>query len=141
ALILGIIGLILSRGNIRTTASPNRIVGILAAVFLIVVMFQVSSDVHEHSKTSESGPSGFSDAVKVHVSFTLWYYLCIVAFLAAAFFSHKQSTAVAAPALTPDADRLPVHTTVESTGSQAVSSQQQAPPHTNEGNQPSSGAV
>lgn len=88
ALALGVIGLLLSLNS--RNFSVSMIVGALAAIALIIVMVQVKGDVQNKLKEGNTGPSEFGNAVKASVDFTLWFYLTIVSFLAAAFFSFKK---------------------------------------------------
>ena len=63
------------------------ILGALAAIALMVVALQLKKDIRDQVGTDEIGTS----EVKVSLDFTLWYYLSIVSFLAASFFSFKQA--------------------------------------------------
>ena len=86
ALLLGVAGLILSLSNQRRKA-VNMILGALAAIALMVVALQMKKDIRDQVGTDDIS----SSQVKVSLDFTLWYYLSIVSFLAASFFSFKQA--------------------------------------------------
>jgi hypothetical protein len=87
ALILGIIGVIFSFLN----PGPNKIalfIGGLAAICLIVLMVQIQMDVKDKpfSKSEES----LGENLKITAEFTAWYYLSLISFVAAAFFSYRK---------------------------------------------------
>jgi hypothetical protein len=87
ALILGIIGVIFSFLN----PGPNKIalfIGGLAAICLIVLMVQIQMDVKDKpfSKSEES----LGENLKITAEFTAWYYLSLISFIAAAFFSYRK---------------------------------------------------
>jgi hypothetical protein len=87
ALILGIIGVIFSFLN----PGPNKIalfIGGLAAICLIVLMVQIQMDVKDEpfSKSEES----LGENLKITAEFTAWYYLSLISFIAAAFFSYRK---------------------------------------------------
>lgn len=88
ALIAGIAGLLLSLTLGRKAAVTNMILGSLAALFLIIVMIQITLDVNRHSRNTEQ-PGSHTEVIKVTADFTLWYYLSVCCFLAAAFFSYQ----------------------------------------------------
>jgi hypothetical protein len=105
ALVLGVVGLGISLSKMRSGPSANRIIGILAALCMIALMFQISADVKgESNKPDRVGD--FTDAVRVSVDYTFWFYLSVCSFLAAAFFSykHKQLGAKEPPGPAPQSD-------------------------------------
>ncbi len=104
ALILGVVGLGVSLSNMRSGPSVNVIIGAMAALCLIVLMFQISADVKGEAKPGKS--SDFSEAVKVSVHYTFWFYLSVCSFLAAAFFAykHRQLLPVSLPERAPQLD-------------------------------------
>lgn len=83
ALIIGLAGLLLSFLNAKTAMAAAAATGALAAVALIGLMIdikrQVSTQQAEQSKE-----------VIISVDFTPWFYLAVLAFGAAAFFSYKR---------------------------------------------------
>jgi uncharacterized membrane protein HdeD (DUF308 family) len=87
ALLAGVVGLIFSLSRTRTASSVSTLMGLLAAVCLIVVMFQVNSDV---KRNSGGNTSDISNNIKVTASYTVWYFIAIASFLAAAFFSYRR---------------------------------------------------
>lgn len=88
ALVLGITGLAVSLSNMRSGPSLNAMIGVAAALCLIILMFQIKADVKgETGKPDRVGD--FTDAVRVSVNYTFWFYLSVCSFLAAAFFSYK----------------------------------------------------
>ncbi len=90
AFVLGVLGLGVSWLRKRS-GSLNIIIGSLAALMLIVLMFQLKYDVDDQMKTKET-ESLFSNEIRVTINFTAWYYLSIICFLVAAFLSFKQSS-------------------------------------------------
>ena len=84
AFILGLIGLILSLINTRSHAI-NMVIATLAAIALIILMVQLKTEVKDKTVLDEP-----SNSIKVTVNFTAWYYLSVISFLAAAFFSFKK---------------------------------------------------
>ena len=83
ALLIGVAGLALSLLNVKTAIAAASATGALAAVALIGLMVdinrQVSSQQAEQSKD-----------VVISVNFTVWFYLSVLAFLAAAYFSFQR---------------------------------------------------
>ena len=87
ALILGVIGLILS---ITNSGSEKALVfiGVLAAIGLIALMIQIQMDIKD--KPLSKGEDNLGENIKVTAEFTAWYYLSILSFLASAFLSYKR---------------------------------------------------
>lgn len=104
ALVLGVIGLGISLSNMRSGPSANIIIGTLAALCLVVLMFQISADVKGEVKPGKS--NDLSEAVRVSVHYTFWFYLSVCSFLAAAFFAykHRQLLPVSPPGRAPQLD-------------------------------------
>lgn len=98
ALLAGVVGLIFSLSKTRTASSVSTLMGLLAAVCLIVVMFQVNSDV---KRNSGGNTSDISNNIKVTASYTVWYFIAIASFLAAAFFSYRRGGLTVAPGADP----------------------------------------
>jgi hypothetical protein len=89
ALILGALGFILSLTSAKSKAGV--IVAGLAAICLIVLMIQIQMDIKDTPKTSEEG---LTENLKVTAEFTAWYYLSLISFIAAAFFSYNKKPIV-----------------------------------------------
>src|SRR6185369_6694928 len=98
-LALGGLGLLLSFADARTGGSAGTGLGVLAAGALIGLMIQLKKDFNDSlaksavDKTTEgANDMGFGklgntmDSVKPTLNFTPWFYVAIVAFIAAAFF-------------------------------------------------------
>jgi hypothetical protein len=98
ALLAGVAGLIFSLSRTRTSSSVSTLMGLLAAVCLIVVMFQVNSDV---KRNSGGNTSDISNNIKVTANYTVWYFIAIASFLAAAFFSYRRGGLTVAPGADP----------------------------------------
>ena len=98
ALILGVTGLVLSLLNAKTGGTGGIITGILAAVALIATMIDIKSQVKAEMPNLRNRPrgddaSGFDklgDSIYIAVDFTPWFYIAVIAFLAAAFFCYKR---------------------------------------------------
>lgn len=85
ALVLGIIGLAVTFLKLKPKNLIVMAIGIIAAVSLIALMIQLKSDVS--TKTAKDNSLGMD--VKINVVFTVWYFLSVLSFLAAAFFGYK----------------------------------------------------
>src|SRR6476620_5828801 len=88
ALLAGVAGLLFSLSRTRTASSVSMLMGILGALCLVVVMFQINSDVKRNS--GGNGPVDISNNIRVTANYTVWYLIAIASFLAAAFFSYKR---------------------------------------------------
>jgi uncharacterized protein with PQ loop repeat len=107
ALLLGIGGVIYSLADISSERSmtATTIIGTLAAIALIALMVQMNMDIKEESKKNSS----LSEPVMVTIQFTIWYYLSILSFLAAAFFSYQRKKFLGAHDLPPKhAPQIPI---------------------------------
>ena len=86
ALILGVAGIVISITNQRRKA-VNMILGALAAIALMILALQIKKDLRD-----QTGIDNFTvNDVEVSYEFTIWYYLSIICFLIASFFSFKQA--------------------------------------------------
>lgn len=85
ALLLGVTGVVLSIMRPGPN-NINAIIGVLAALALIALMIQIKYDVSD--KSSHDITDGVSANVRMTAEFTAWYYLSLVSFIAAAFFSY-----------------------------------------------------
>ncbi|MGZ8552189.1 MAG: hypothetical protein ACXWV8_02210 [Chitinophagaceae bacterium] len=98
ALILGVIGLVLSLLNAKAGGPVGVITGILAAVALIATMIDVKSKLQAEMPglqkrargESVSGFDKLGDSIYIAVDFTPWFYIAIISFLVAAFFCYKR---------------------------------------------------
>lgn len=94
ALALGVIGLIISLQKKGVNYSAMQIAGIVGAIALIVLIFQVKGDINSQMKSAPEKADPFSDQfsgmLKVSVDITAWFVICVLSYLAAAFFSRKQ---------------------------------------------------
>ena len=83
ALLIGAAGLVLSLLNARTAMAAASTTGALAAAALIGLMVDINREVS--SQQAEQ-----SKDVVISVNFTVWFYLSVLAFLAAAYFSFQR---------------------------------------------------
>lgn len=98
ALVLGVIGLVFALLNAKTGGTGGIITGILAAVALIATMIDVKSKVKAEMPGLRNRPGGddasgfdkLGDSIYIAVDFTAWFYIAVIAFLAAAFFCYKR---------------------------------------------------
>lgn len=94
ALMLGIAGLILSLKKPTPNYGVSMMIGVAGAIALIALIVQVKADVSGEMKTQGGAGNPFSDqfsgSLKVSVDITAWFILCLLSYLAAAFFSYKQ---------------------------------------------------
>ena len=90
ALVLGIIGLIFCFVKMNHAAWISMMAGIFSAVALIGLRFDLDKKVKDPSQVVEKNEnssdwfSGGLDAVKFELGFTSWYYIAVLAMLAAA---------------------------------------------------------
>jgi hypothetical protein len=84
ALLLGVAGFVLSVIN----PGPNKLnalIGVLAAIALVGLMIQIRSEISD--KSDHDILDSLSRNTRLTVEFTVWYYLSLISFIAAAFFS------------------------------------------------------
>ena len=86
ALLLGIGGLVLSFMNIRS-GKINTIIGALAALSLMALMIHLNSEVKNKEGSVDDE---FSRSLRVTTHYTLAYYISLLSFLAASFFSFRR---------------------------------------------------
>ena len=94
ALALGVIGFIVSLLNVKSS-SVGVVVASLAALCLIVLMIQLQMDIKSQSNTTDTDVN-LKDNIKITAEFTAWYYLSLISFIAAAFFSYRRRQAMIA---------------------------------------------
>lgn len=87
ALALGVAGLLLSFLNSKVGAFGGIVTGVCAAGAMIGMMIDVKQDIRGEGLGTEDG-------VRVAVEFTPWFYVSLVAFLVAAFFSFRRGQPV-----------------------------------------------
>jgi hypothetical protein len=100
---LGVVGLLLSFTNAKAAIGAAMVTGIASAGALIGLMLDIKKSVKETMPAGGTGTTGDSDLkdgldkfsqsmdnLKISVDFTPWFYVAIVAFLAAAFFCFKR---------------------------------------------------
>jgi hypothetical protein len=92
ALALGIAGLLLSSLNNKAGGIGGLITGVLSAAALIGLMVDVKTGLKNEPLTGNG-----SDDVKISVDFTSWFYIALLAFLAAAYFSYRRMKAIKPP--------------------------------------------
>lgn len=109
ALGLGILGLALSFTNAKAALGAAMVTGIGSAGALIGLMLDIKKKVKldmpgTNTKTSDTDAgsamdkigdkmSDLTDKMNISVDFTPWFYIAVVAFLAAAFFCYKRMAA------------------------------------------------
>lgn len=107
ALGLGVLGLILSFTNAKAAIGGAMITGVLSAASLVGLMIdikkKVKMDMPQTSGKSDGGifdegmdkiGKSMSDSMNISVDFTPWFYIALIAFLAAAFFSYKRMSSM-----------------------------------------------
>jgi hypothetical protein len=107
ALLLGVAGFIISLMKRGGYNKMEMLFGIIGAVTLIALMVQVKNDASSQIETGNKETDGFSSMMKVSVNFTIWFFLCVLSYLSAAFISYKQKDLVAEglpPAKAPQLD-------------------------------------
>jgi hypothetical protein len=85
ALALGALGLILSFTNIKAAGIGGLLTGSLAAASLIGLLIDVKRQLKSEMKFD-----GVTSDVNIAVDFTPWFYISIISFAVAAYFSYKR---------------------------------------------------
>lgn len=105
ALGLGVLGLLLSFTNAKAVLGLSMFTGILAVAAMIGLMIDIKNKVKIDMPGSARGNSDddilglgkigqqVGDKMNISVDFTPWFYVAIIAFLAAAFFCYKRMQA------------------------------------------------
>jgi hypothetical protein len=109
ALGLGVLGLLLSLTNARAAVGGAAVIGVAAAGAMIGLMLDVKKkvkmdmpDLTDKTPDNDVGDAldkiggemkDVADKINITVDFTPWFYIAIVAFLAAAFFCYRRLTA------------------------------------------------
>ena len=98
-MVLAIAGLVLSLTVPAKNSWMSVVTGALSAAALIGLFIQIKSEVKSSTKIPTAGDdndllglnklSQQMDKVAITVDFTPWFYVAVIAFLAAAFFSYK----------------------------------------------------
>lgn len=109
ALALGAAGLAVSLTKKTLHHPAEMLLGTIGALALLVLLFQVKSDVNDQLKTGDANADALSGMMKASVAFTVWFFLCLLSFLAAAFVSYQQKSLAVAGDLPPvNAPQVPV---------------------------------
>jgi hypothetical protein len=87
ALVFGVLGFILSMMNLKAGGIGGLIMGILSTVSLIGLMIDVGNQIKLKI------PKGDEEAMNISIGLTSWFYITIIVFLAAAFFSYRRMKA------------------------------------------------
>jgi hypothetical protein len=109
ALGLGVLGLILSFTNAKAAIGGAMVTGIASAGAMVGMMLDIKKkvkldmpDMSNKTPDNDVGNtidkigdkmSDLSNNIKISVDFTPWFYISIIAFLAAAFFCYKRMSA------------------------------------------------
>jgi len=83
ALVFGVLGFILSMISLKAGGIGGLIMGLLSSVALIGLMVDVGNQVK--LKVPKGDPS-----MDISIGLTSWFYIALIVFLAAAFFSYKR---------------------------------------------------
>jgi len=105
ALGLGVIGLLLSFANAKAAIGGAMVTAVLSAASLIGLMIDIKKKVKLDMSSSGGDSDGgmlnksvdkigktMTDSMKISVDFTPWFYIAVIAFLAAAVFSYMRMT-------------------------------------------------
>jgi hypothetical protein len=102
ALGLGVLGLLLSFTNAKAGLGLAMVTGVLASASLIGLMIDIKKAAKIDTPNLGGGSSGndgfgldkigqqVSDKMNISVDFTPWFYVTVIAFIAAAFFCYKR---------------------------------------------------
>jgi hypothetical protein len=111
AFVFGILGLIISLVAFRKPAI-SMIIGVITVICMIGLMIQVKANVNSQMESNDKMDLN----MQITTSFTVWYYLSLLSFLAASYFSYRQKKLVEAGEVPPvNAPQLKV----ENPGSQS----------------------
>jgi len=101
---LGVLGLLLSFTNAKAAIGGAMVTGIASAGSLIGMMLDIKKKVKMDMSSggNKSGSGGglddfgkeLTDKMNISVDFTPWFYVAVVAFLAAAFFCYKRMSSM-----------------------------------------------
>ena len=104
ALDLDVLGLLLSFTNAKAAIGGAMVTGIASAGSLIGMMLDIKKKVKMDMSSggNKSGSGGglddfgkeLTDKMNISVDFTPWFYVAVVAFLAAAFFCYKRMSSM-----------------------------------------------
>ncbi len=107
ALGLGVLGLLLSFTNAKAAIGGAMVTGIASAGAMIGMMLDIKKKVKldipsTGGETTEDGLTkgienfgkDLTEKMNISVDFTPWFYVAVVAFLAAAFFCYKRMTSI-----------------------------------------------
>jgi len=100
ALGLGLIGLILSFTNMKAAAGGAMVTGILSAGALIGLMLDIKKKIKLDMPKTSSGSemdgafNRLGENVRITADFTPWFYVAVIAFLVAAFFSYRRMQSI-----------------------------------------------
>jgi hypothetical protein len=83
ALVFAVLGLILSMRNLKTGGTSGLIMGILSSLSLIGLLIDIGN------RVKLKLPGNQAD-LNINIGLTPWFYISIIVFLAAAFFSFKR---------------------------------------------------
>lgn len=100
ALGLGVLGLILSLLNAKAGGIGGLVTGVLSAAAMIGLMINIKKDVRMDTGGSTGNDTmgldkmgqQMTEGVNISADFTPWFYVSLIAFLAAAFLSYKRMT-------------------------------------------------
>jgi hypothetical protein len=84
ALFFGVLGFVLSMMNLKAGGIGGLIMGILSSVALIGLMIDVGN------RIKLKIPKGDEEAMNISIGLTSWFYITIIVFFAAAFFSYRR---------------------------------------------------
>jgi hypothetical protein len=94
ALGLGVLGFIISLLSFNGRSLLAGLIGLLSAGALVALMFDVKSkiktDIPANTGNADQMNLNMGDTMKITADFTPWFYVALVAFVVAAFFSWSQ---------------------------------------------------
>jgi uncharacterized membrane protein len=89
SLVAAAIGIAFAFSNQKHRAMAGMSAGILAAIMLIAVMVQYKLAMKSALSDNSKGMMDVNMGMVLKVQFTMWYFLSLASFAAAAFFSYK----------------------------------------------------
>src|SRR5262245_31752708 len=98
ALGLGVLGLLLSFTNAKAAIGGALVTGVLSAGALIGLMLDIKKKIKLDLPKTDNGLGNtldnIGDKMAITIDFTPWFYVAVLAFLAAAFFSYRRMQSV-----------------------------------------------
>lgn len=101
ALALGATGLAISLIKKGIYNKSEMLAGIIGGIALIALLIHVKADIGSELKSKDAETDQFAGMMNISVDFTIWFFICVLCYFVAAFFSYKQKQLVNADEIPP----------------------------------------